>query len=73
MKLWSITLRSLGVTKSDKQSNTLFVVCSATTEKELMAHLYANKFTREWWDGTIVIDIDGPREVWYMQAGGGHD
>ena len=67
MKLWSIALRGLGITLGDKTESTLHVVCKATCERDLMAHLYAHKFTREWWDAHIVIAIEGPREIWHME------
>ncbi len=67
MKLWTITLRGLGLAKGDRAESTLNVVCAATSEQAFMRYLYAHKFTREWWDTHIVLGIEGPMELWHME------
>ena len=65
--LWQITYRSLGLTKDSRSQGFLRVLCTATCESDLMAHLYQNFRKRSWWDQVIVLNIEGYFDVQYIQ------
>lgn len=71
MTLWKVTMRRLGVVRSECGPFTKFIALDGkiTSDKDAANYLKANHFTQDWWEETLLCDIEYVDELWYVQSG----
>jgi hypothetical protein len=67
MKLWRVTMRRLTAVRSESKLYMKYIVLpeAITSEKDAVAYIKTHKFSAQWWDEMLLVDIEFLEDVWY--------
>ena len=73
IKLWRVTLRRMGIVRSECEPFTVLVTNHFMTEKETVNQLRREKFSPEWWDENLITEVQYIGNLWFDGVRGGFD
>ena len=68
--IWRIHLRHLSFCPSDRKPFSYLIACDSSSEGDAKNFLQANWGSAEWWEETIITDLEYVGELHAVRGGG---